>query len=195
MLRLVSAVGTLLAREGFNALGINAVANEAGVDKVLIYRYFGGLDELLAGFGRSGDFWPSISEVLGDDPSQLMELPLADRWSLGLGNYASALRGRPVTKEILAWELIEQNDLIQVLRLAREEWFDELLTHFPDDQGATDADLVGTVLLVVGAIHYFIVLGRLQGDFSGIPVGTDEGWEYLKQIITAIFQHTLVPTT
>ncbi len=40
-LRLISAVGTLLARQGFNALGINAVAEEAGVDKVLIYRYFG----------------------------------------------------------------------------------------------------------------------------------------------------------
>ena len=48
--RLITAVGTLLAREGFGALGINAVADEAGVDKVLIYRYFGGMDELLSAF-------------------------------------------------------------------------------------------------------------------------------------------------
>ena len=190
-LRLISAVGTLLAREGFSALGINAVADEAGVDKVLIYRYFGGMDELLAAFGRSSDFWPNVAEVIGEDPSKLMELSVAERWASGLSRYATALRNRPVTKEILAWELIEQNDLIQILRYAREAWFEELMTHFPDDPDATDADLIGTVLLIVGAIHYFVVLGRLQGDFSGIEIDADAGWDHLDLIISTVFERTL----
>ncbi|MCL1602194.1 MAG: TetR/AcrR family transcriptional regulator [Actinomycetia bacterium] len=190
-LRLISAVGSLLARGGFSALGINAVADEAGVDKVLIYRYFGGMAELLSAFGRSSDFWPSVAEVVGEDPSKLMELSLAERWAIGLSRYAAALRERPVTKEILAWELIEENDLIQILRKAREEWFEDLMTHFPDDPDATDADLVGTVLLIVGAIHYFVVLGRLQGNFSGIEIDADAGWEYLDVLISTIFERTL----
>ena len=107
-LRLVDAVGTLLAREGFGALGVNAVAREAGVDKVLIYRYFGGMEELLLAFGQSGDFWPSLSQVIGDDPSDLMALTPGERWAKGLSRYAQELRRRPVTKEILAWEQIEQ---------------------------------------------------------------------------------------
>ena len=45
--RLLAAVGEVLARDGFAALGVNAVAKQAGVDKVLIYRYFGGLPELI----------------------------------------------------------------------------------------------------------------------------------------------------
>ncbi|HKZ16288.1 MAG TPA: TetR/AcrR family transcriptional regulator, partial [Geobacteraceae bacterium] len=49
--RLIQAVGALLARHGFTAIGVNAVAKEAGVDKVLIYRYFGGLPQLIAAFG------------------------------------------------------------------------------------------------------------------------------------------------
>jgi AcrR family transcriptional regulator len=193
-LRLVGAVGSLLAREGFGSLGVNAVATEAGVDKVLIYRYFGGMDDLLAAFGRSSDFWPTIDEVIGEDPSELMKLSIAERWAIGLSNYATALRNRPVTKEILAWELIEQNDLIQILRQAREEWFMELLTHFPDDADTTDADLVATVLLIVGAIHYFIVLGRLQTDFSGIEIDTDSGWDQINQVISTIFERTLDAT-
>ncbi len=44
--RLLEAVGTLLSRDGFGALGVNAVAREAGVDKVLIYRYYGGMADL-----------------------------------------------------------------------------------------------------------------------------------------------------
>jgi AcrR family transcriptional regulator len=45
--RILAAVGKLLAESGFRQLGINAIAREAEVDKVLIYRYFGDLPALL----------------------------------------------------------------------------------------------------------------------------------------------------
>jgi len=48
----------VLARDGLVAVGINAIAKQAAVDKVLIYRYFGGLPELLRTWGASGRFWP-----------------------------------------------------------------------------------------------------------------------------------------
>lgn len=192
-IRLVDSVGALLAREGFGALGVNAVAREAGVDKVLIYRYFGGMDELLLAFGQSGDFWPSIAEVIGDDPSELMTLSPGDRWAKGLSRYARELRRRPVTKEILAWEQIEQNELTAILQKVREEWFIELMTYFPDDSNSIDADLVTTILLLVGAIHYFVVRSRVQADFSGVAIDTDEGWQHLDEVISTICQRTLAP--
>ena len=46
-MRIVTAVGRQLAKGGFRDLGVNSIAKEAGVDKVLIYRYFGGLPLLL----------------------------------------------------------------------------------------------------------------------------------------------------
>ncbi|MCP3976208.1 MAG: TetR/AcrR family transcriptional regulator [bacterium] len=188
--RLLNGVGAILSRQGFGSLGINAVAQEAGVDKVLIYRYFGGMPELLHAFGQSSGFWPSVAEVIGEDPHELMRLSLADRWAVGLSRYAAALRRRPITKEILAWEQIERNELCEILRDAREKWFVELMAHFPDDEAATDADLISTVLLVVGAIHYFVVLSRLQGDFSGVAVDTDEGWDHIDSVILTILQRT-----
>jgi len=51
--RLLEAVDDVLARDGFNGLGINALAREAGVDKVLIYRYFGGLSGLLKAYAEA----------------------------------------------------------------------------------------------------------------------------------------------
>jgi len=80
--RLIGAVGTLLAREGFKGLGVNAVAREAGVDKVLIYRYFGGLSELIADFGREGNFWPSIKELAGGDIEAYSRLAVTEQLSL-----------------------------------------------------------------------------------------------------------------
>ena len=32
-------------------------------------------------------------------------------------------------------------------------------------------------------------------DFSGIEVGTDEGWDHIGQLISAVFQRTLTPRT
>ncbi len=49
--RILDAALALAGTEGFAALGINAVARAAGADKQLIYRYFGGLEGLLAALG------------------------------------------------------------------------------------------------------------------------------------------------
>ena len=38
--RILEAVGKIVEAEGFEAVGVNAVANVSGVSKVLIYRYF-----------------------------------------------------------------------------------------------------------------------------------------------------------
>ena len=118
--RLIEAVGSLLAREGFKGVGVNAVAREAGVDKVLIYRYFGGLPELITAFGREGNFWPSIKELAGGDVEAYSRLPVIEQLSQLSRNFMNAIRTRPMTQEILAWEMIERNELTAELETIRE---------------------------------------------------------------------------
>ena len=55
--RMLKAVGEMIRRDGFEKLGVNAVAAHCGVSKILIYRYFGSLDGLLAAYIRQHDFW------------------------------------------------------------------------------------------------------------------------------------------
>ena len=50
--RMLKAVGEMIRRDGFEKLGVNAVAAHCGVSKILIYRYFGSLDGLLAAYIR-----------------------------------------------------------------------------------------------------------------------------------------------
>ena len=54
---LLEAVNRLVEQDGFEGLGINAVAAQAGVSKMLIYRYFGSLNGLIAAYIRQYDFW------------------------------------------------------------------------------------------------------------------------------------------
>lgn len=54
--RILDAVGRIVEREGFEAVRINAVATESGMSKILIYRYFGSIDGLLAKYLEDKDF-------------------------------------------------------------------------------------------------------------------------------------------
>lgn len=51
--RLLEAVSKVIEEEGFTKIGINRIARQAQCDKVLIYRYFGGLDGLLVAWANN----------------------------------------------------------------------------------------------------------------------------------------------
>ena len=63
---LLDAVQALVEENGFEGLGVNAVATKAGVSKMLIYRYFGSLDELIAAYIQQHDFWINFNQELPD---------------------------------------------------------------------------------------------------------------------------------
>jgi AcrR family transcriptional regulator len=44
--KLIYAVGVIVKAKGFSAVSISKVAREAGVDRKLVYRYFGNMNNL-----------------------------------------------------------------------------------------------------------------------------------------------------
>lgn len=47
----------MIAEEGFEKVGINAIATRSGGSKILIYCYFGSLEGLMTTYIRQYDFW------------------------------------------------------------------------------------------------------------------------------------------
>ena len=188
--KLIRAVGTLLAREGFKGLGVNAVAKEAGVDKVLIYRYFGGLPGLLAAYGREGDIWPSVEDLMGADPDVFRRMPPSGRAALAAVNYLRAIRRRPVTRELLAWEMTERNGLTAAFGELRETVTRELIEGLglPEEDN-TDADAV--LALILGAVDYLVTLSRAPRRYAGIDVGSLSGWKRVVDAIELILDRTM----
>ena len=183
--RLIQAVGTLLAREGFRALGVNAVAREAGVDKVLIYRYFGGLTELISAFGRDGNFWPSIEELAGGNIETFVHLPFNEKLSQLGKNFMHAIRKRPLTQEIMAWEMVERNELTVELETIRENSimrFYEMF--FSKPEGGPDIE---AITAIVGAgISYLVARSRKIQWYNGIDLQSEAGWQRLENAIDMI---------
>jgi AcrR family transcriptional regulator len=184
--RILDAVGAVLARDGFGAVGVNAIARQAGVDKVLIYRYFGGLPELLRAWGESGHFWPRVADLLGPDPQALLALPAEVRYVRFFEHFIDELRRRPLTLEILAAELTERNELTAILEAEREAWGEEAVRVLGGAEFAARPHLQGVTLLLVAGVQYLLLRSRRIRVFGGVDLHSEAGWLQLKQGIRSL---------
>ena len=107
--RILDAVGTILSRKGFRYLGVNAIAREACVDKVLIYRYFGGLQPLLRTFFTRRKYWPTTSEIL--ETAGEGEADPATRAYAILRGYLRELKKSDAAREVLRGEIAGREDV------------------------------------------------------------------------------------
>ena len=182
--RIIGAVGRLLARSGFRNLGINAVAREASVDKVLIYRYFGGMPDLLRVYAEEGDFWPTAEELLAGFGGQLPanNAELAAKLLIEFGR---ALRRRPATQEIMRWELLERNELTDALAHYREEQGLKLIGMA---KGSQNLDLQALGSLLSAGQTYLVLRAKTASVYNGLRLGRDDDWKRIERSITQLVQ-------
>lgn len=188
--RLIKAVGKVVAEVGFQRLGVNLVAREAGVDKKLIYRYFHGLKGLVGAYGKTVDFWPTAEELLGEDLDSIRGLEPHALMSQFFRRYLRAILARPQTLEILAWEALERNDLTKGLEEVRVKTaleFFELMEQDPPE----GVDLTALVLVMAGAVNFLAVRSRIHPSIGGVDLRSDEGWGRIEQTIDLILEKTL----
>lgn len=191
-LRLINALGEILAEKGFANVGINAIARQAGVDKVLIYRYFDGLDGLMLAYAKEGGFWPSLEELLGSQEQQaaLLQLSLDQQFNIVIERYAHAICSRPLTLEILAWEMIERNSLTITLEEVRESTGLALLEMLNDSRLAQGSqspiDFQHVSAIFSAAIHYLALRARKIKYFNGIDLSSDDEWQGLIKTMQAL---------
>jgi AcrR family transcriptional regulator len=184
--KLIQAVGKIIAEEGFNKLGVNKVAKLAGVDKVLVYRYFGGLPELVSEYSKHGDFWPTVEELTAGKMNLLRKMAPDAQLAFFFKNFLAALMKRPVTKEILAWEMLERNELtrqLENIRIRTALEFFELLENVPDRE-----ELKSIVVLMSGAIILLMIRSRKINNIGGIDLESESGMAELNRGIDLLLR-------
>jgi len=181
--RIIDAVGTILLERGYPAVGINAIARQAGCDKVLIYRYFGGFDELLLAFAETTTLWWEVDEIISETAAECANIALPDYLQTLLNRYVTALEARPLALEIMAWEMSAQNNLTNTLARIRGERGMELVKRIRVFYQQPNID-IGGILGVFGAsINYLIIRTRKQSQ----QYKTEEWWR-LQQTIGKLLQ-------
>lgn len=185
--KLRAAVGKVIVKGGFGALTPTAVAHEAGVDKMLIYRYFGGMEGLIEAVANGPDLFPTFEDICGGDPQRLRAMPLQERSAKVLETYTQLLRTRPLTLEIMVWELVERNRFTAITEAAREAAGRRLTAEIFDDIG--DPDLSGAVLAILSAAMTYLALRQRKITwYNGINLRSDEGWVQLLKASRAMVE-------
>ena len=184
--RLRQAVEELLVDGGFGALTPSAVARRAGVDKMLIYRYFGDLPGLIRSIAFAPDFFPTFEDLRGERTiAELLALPVSVRAAHVLELNANVLLERPVVLELMVWELVERTELTAIMEEAREELGLRLLTElFPD---VADKSRLRAMSAVLSAgVSYLALRRRKIRWYSGVDLKSDQGWKEITSAIEAM---------
>jgi AcrR family transcriptional regulator len=189
--RILAAVGTLLAREGFSGLGVNAVAREAGVDKVLIYRYFGGIEALLDTWGRAVLGAARSAARPEVDPGAPVE-STADRAAAALLAFARSARENPQALEVMRWELVEDNALTRRLAGLRESaGLADLASVGLDGERARALDLPALAAVLSAGLLHIALRARTAPSWLGIPIRTERGWARLEHAAATLVRNAL----
>jgi AcrR family transcriptional regulator len=184
----------VLLRDGVSGLGVNAVAQEAGVNKVLIYRYFGDLPGLARHWASNSNFWPNTLELIGNDEPAFARLTVRQRVRTVLCNYIDAIRSRPKTVEMLAAELITPNDITRALSdgLVRPgKGVSDYIKLETSDRDIED-DVWKLIYMVNVMTAYLTIRERNNPNYMGMDLQDDESWDFLRDTVTQMAERFLV---
>lgn len=192
---IVAAFETVLLRDGVAGLGVNAVAQEAGVNKVLIYRYFGDLPGLARHWSSSSNFWPSEHELIGNDLEAFAELSVEDRVRAVMRNYFDAIRARPLTVELLAAELMNPNDITRALAdgMAKPGTALRDLTRLDEADRDLSQQVWKLTMLVNLITAYLAIRQRSNPMYFGQDLSSDESWDYFRATVDELTARFLMP--
>ena len=179
-MNLIKAVDELIEENGFEGLGINAVAAKAGVSKMLIYRYFNSLDGLIAAYIQQHDYWINFDEQLPDEEH------IGEFIKEIFKRQIAMLRQSYTLRRLYRWELTSNNTFIKELREKREAkgvWLVDAvskLSKHPQKETAAMASIL------TAAISYLSLLEENCPVFNGISIQTEDGWKELEEGINIL---------
>jgi AcrR family transcriptional regulator len=185
-----NAAKTLLAEEGFQGFGVNAVARRAGCDKQLIYRYFGGLEGLVEAIGADLGTW--VKDRIPEDTGGMFLLTYGDLMERLALLFMDALRDDPLVCKIIAWEVSENTPQVKSLADARAKalakWLERMRGSLAAPKGVDTAP-INAVLFA--AIQHLVISAAASGQFAGVSLKTSKDWEKIgvavKRLVRGVY--------
>lgn len=181
----LNAVGKLLKTKGFSALKVNEIAAVAGMDKKLIYKYFGGRDQLVDQYLVSVDFWSNVKEddapqVITDGGQEFVKQMLTQQFDYVATNKEF--------QKILLWGLSEKRKSLQNLADEREIAGEVLLKNITDPFFGEGAEnFRASMAVIISGIYYLNMYSASSNStFCGIDPAKEEGKAAIKNALATL---------
>ena len=181
--RLLEAVSRVIEDEGFTKIGINRIARQAQCDKVLIYRYFGGLDGLLVAWAKQYDFYSFAYSEFINQIEQAETSNLGEIIKAVLLKQLEYLKDNQLMQELYVWEL-SGNSSFRAIQVEREKNGYKLQLELEKRLGDSCRDCNFHITIIIAAINHIILFTRQYNMFNGIDFSKHEAWDELKNVIS-----------
>lgn len=183
--KFLDAVGKLLRTKGFAALKVNNIAATAGLDKKLIYKYFGGKDQLVDQYLVSVDFWSNVKKEdadfeINDGGQQFAKQMLTEQFDYVASNKEF--------QKILLWSLSEKRKSLENLADQRELNGEILLKNIIDPFFGDNAEnfRASMAILISGSYYLNMYTSSSNSTFCGIDSSKEPGRETIKTALKNI---------
>ncbi|MDC8025139.1 TetR/AcrR family transcriptional regulator [Elizabethkingia anophelis] len=184
--KLLNAVGKILATKGYSELKVSKIATVAGLDKKLIYSYFGSTDKLIDEYIKSQDFWGNV------DDQEIMASGFTDggqeiTTNMILQQYDTLAKNKEYQKIIL-WGISETRPSLRKLADDREAVGNPLLDQVVDPLFKEKSKEYRAILamLVAGAYYLNLHFAVNGSTFCGLDFNKEEDAKILKDAIATI---------
>jgi AcrR family transcriptional regulator len=179
--KLLNAVGKLLKTKGHAAVKVNAVASASGVNKRLIYEYFGGLDGLIDEYIKQQDYWKTLKDTHIIDEADNGKQFIIDM----LNGQFDALRGNKALQKMIVWELSEGRKSLKANAMEREEYGNQIFSEVMDVYFGKNAERFRAIMaLLISGIYYLNIHTGVNGStFCGLDLKSDNGRDEIKNAI------------
>jgi len=191
--KLIASLGKILKKDGFSGLSISRVADEAKVDRRLIYDYFGGLEGMVKEYLDNNDYW----KITPEDVSGIVAGNQADGGKAlaynVLEDQFDSLINNEEMRRIITWGLSEKLPTLKALDLKREQIGDQVLKELIDGRfQRSNKNFRAMYAILMGGVYYLTLHAKMQENpFCGIDLlqasGEEEIKKALKQLIDLIY--------
>jgi len=185
--KMIQAVGKVLLKKGYTGLNASSIAKEAGIDKSLVWTYFGSLDKLVEEYIAQRDFWKykaadSINNML------TFKDGIKEEYMSGLLQFQfQSLLDDEILQRIMLWGISEKKDFLRHISDERELIGEEVFKIVDPQFKNSDIDIRGILAIIVAGIYYLVLHGKTNGSlFCGIDLNTADGEDRIKESISQI---------
>lgn len=190
--RLLEAVSQIIENDGFTKIGVNRIANQAGCDKVLIYRYFGGLDGLLVEWAKRHDYYSFVYSEFIETIKKAESKDIKQIVKNVFMRQLYHLKDNVLMQELLVWELSGHSSFKGIIE--ERERIGYKLQKELNRVLNTDSDNSMSIDIIVSAINYIVLFTRQYHKINGIDFSKPEAWDRMKSTISRyvdfIFEET-----
>lgn len=182
--RIIDALEEVLAERGFEGASINQIAEKAAVSKVLIYRYFGGMDGLMEHYVRMGRIFPQFTPTMLDQLRPMHDADLARVWYRQAIQMFRNMRTSKAAREVLKASLIENDATAALISKAQDDELTRMVTQLSFVDGP-DNEAISAV--VIGAMSYLTIQAQNNHTAIGIDLRSEEGWQRIEGAVKLIY--------